>query len=173
MTSKFNINSTLPLPGTTLTTPRLGFGVYQSHGPTCIQSCLAAIKAGYKKIDSAQFYQNEELVEKAVTQSGVPRDQLCLTTKKLSPSGGVDGTYASIVESVRKIGGQSGYVDLFLIHSPSSGSEGRKTLWQALEKAHQEGKCKAIGVSNFGIGMIIPSLLACSGFSCTLRELTS
>ena len=154
MTTKFNIESTLPLPNTTLTIPRLGFGVFQSHGPTCIQSCLTAIKAGYKKIDSAQYYANEELVNQAVAASGVPREQLFLTTKQLFPSGDVDQTYAKVVQSVKNLGGESGYVDLFLIHSPSSGTGGRKTLWQALERAHQEGKCKAIGVSNFGIGHI-------------------
>lgn len=151
---KLNITSALPLPGTNISTPRLGFGVYQSHGPTCVQSCLAAIKAGYKKIDSAQFYANEELVAQAVSASRVPRKELFLTTKQLSPSGGVDGTYATVVESVKKLGGESGYVDLFLIHTASGGSAARKTLWQALERAHQEGKCRAIGVSNWGIGHI-------------------
>lgn len=154
MTPKLALDSTLPLPGLNLSTPRLGFGVYQSHGPTCVQSCLTAIKAGYKKIDSAQFYANEELVSQAVAASGVPRDQLFLTTKQLSPSGGVDGTYARVAESVKKLGGESGYVDLFLIHTASGGSGARKTLWQALERAHREGKCKAIGVSNWGIGHI-------------------
>ena len=152
--NKININSSLPLPGINLTTPRLGFGVYQSHGPTCVKSCITAIKAGYKKIDSAQFYANEELVAQAIAASGVSRDQLFLTTKQLSPSGDVDATYATIDRSVRKLGGESGYVDLFLIHTASGGSQARKTLWQALERAHQEGKCKAIGVSNWGVGHI-------------------
>lgn len=91
---------------------------------------------------------------KAVATSGVPRDQLFLTTKQLGPTGDVDAAYAKVVDSVKKLGGDSGYIDLMLSHSPHSGPAGRKNLWQALERAHQEGKCKSIGVSNWGVGQI-------------------
>ncbi|KAL9057629.1 MAG: hypothetical protein Q9162_002244 [Coniocarpon cinnabarinum] len=152
--TKLNINSTLPLPNTTLTTPRLGFGItYRALHIVSVRLNIPA-RPGYRKIDSAQYYQNEQLVADAVAQSGMPREQLFLTTKQLSPAGSVDATYARVADSVRKLGGSSGYIDLMLIHTASGGPAARKTLWQAFERAHQEGKCKAIGVSNFGIGAI-------------------
>lgn len=149
MSSPLTLQSTLPLPNTTLTIPRLGFGVYQSHGPTCIQSCLTALKAGYRHIDTAQYYANESQVGDAVRQSGVARSDVFLTSKILSAGTDAEETYQKIIESVEKID-KGGYVDLFLIHSPSSGTAGRKLMWQALERAHTEGRLKAIGVSNFG-----------------------
>ena len=87
----------------------------------------------------------------AARKSGLPRSELFLTTKVLSPAGGPEGTYKKCLESVEKVDGKDGYVDLFLIHSPSSGSAGRKELWQALERLEQEGRVKAIGVSNHGV----------------------
>ena len=149
--AKLTLNSTLPLPNSSLTIPRLGFGVYQSHGPTCIASCLKALEAGYRHIDSAQFYRNEEQVGIAVAKSAVPRADLFLTSKILSSTGSVEGDCQKISESVKLLGG---FADLFLIHNSSGGLSGRKTKWQALEQAHSEGKCKAIGVSNWGIGHI-------------------
>ncbi len=152
--AKLTLSSTLPLPNTSLTIPRLGFGVYQSNGNTCLKSCLTAFKVGYRHIDSAQYYANEAQVGQAAVESKIPRSEIFLTTKILSPGSSIDTTYSSILDSVKKIGGSSGYVDLFLIHTPSGGSGARKTMWQALEKAHHEGMIKAIGVSNFGKGHI-------------------
>lgn len=154
MSSKLALTSTIALPNSQVTMPRLGFGVYQSHGPTCVKSVTTALKAGYRHIDSAQYYQNEGLVDEAVSKSGISRDKLFLTSKQLYPSGDVAGTYKTITNSVKTLGGPSGYVDLFLIHSSSSGKGGRRTLWTALEQAHQEGKARAIGVSNWGVGHI-------------------
>ncbi|KAI9844351.1 MAG: hypothetical protein M1837_005655 [Sclerophora amabilis] len=153
MAGKMALTDLIPLPNSSVKMPRLGFGVYQSHAATCISSCLTALSAGYRHIDSAQFYANESQVGEAVRQSKLPRESIFVTTKILSPAGGPDMTYKKIVDSVDKIG-LNGYVDLFLIHSPSSGSAGRKEMWQALEKAHAEGKCRSIGVSNFGVGHI-------------------
>ena len=91
----------------------------------------------------------------AVKESGLKRDEVYLTTKILSAGGSVDKSYQKCVSSVNKIdSGDKGYVDLFLIHSPNAGSKARKEMWQALEKLHEEGKAKSIGVSNFGIGHI-------------------
>lgn len=155
MASKLSLTSTIALPNSSYKIPRLGFGVYQSHGPTCIQSCLAALKVGYRHIDSAQYYANEEQVGKAVKESKIPRSEVYITTKILSPGNDVDSTYKSILESVKKIDdSENGYVDLFLIHSPNGGKEARKTMWLALEKAKESGKVRDIGVSNYGKGHI-------------------
>ncbi|KAI5245163.1 aldo-keto reductase [Aureobasidium subglaciale] len=153
MSSQFTLQTTLPLPNSSVKIPALGFGVYQSHGPTCKTSCLTALEAGYRHIDSAQYYANEQLVGDAVKESNVDRKDVFITTKILSPGKDEEETYQSLVESVNKID-KGGYVDLFLIHSPSSGPQGRKTMWTALERLHKEGKAKAIGVSNFGKGQI-------------------
>jgi diketogulonate reductase-like aldo/keto reductase len=153
MAPKLTIADVLPLPNSTVTIPRLGFGVYRSQPNQCVKSCLEAFRAGYRHIDTAQYYGNEREVGEAVRTSGIDRKELFITTKILSPAGSPDATYNKILESVRKIaGGEDGYVDLFLIHSASSGAAGRKELWLALERLLAEGKTRSIGVSNFGVG---------------------
>lgn len=147
----YKLTDTLPLPNSTVRIPRLGFGVYRSPPSQCVQSVKKALEVGYRHIDTAQFYANESEVGEALRASGIPRDQVFVTTKILSPAGSAEQTYDKLVASVEKIGGPGGYVDLFLIHSPSSGPAGRKQLWQALEKLHAEGRAKAIGVSNYGV----------------------
>lgn len=155
MTSSLSIKDTLPLPNNSNRIPQLGFGVYRSPTSVCIQSCLTALKAGYRHIDTAQFYANESEVGQAVSQSGIPRKDVYLTTKILSAGGSVDASYKKCVDSVKKLDPSSdGYVDLFLIHSPNAGSKARKEMWLALERLYEEGKAKAIGVSNWGIGHI-------------------
>lgn len=158
MASKLTLESTLPLPNTDLTIPRLGFGVYQSPTKKTEASCIEAIKHGYRHIDTAQFYANEAEVGAAVRNSGLKRSEIYITTKILSAGGSVEKSYQKCVESVKKLdegtSGQEGYVDLFLIHSPNAGAAAREEMWKALLKLHQEGKAKAIGVSNFGIGHI-------------------
>ncbi|KAM0340377.1 hypothetical protein ACHAPU_010513 [Fusarium lateritium] len=131
--------------------PHLGFGVYLSPPEVCVNSCLTALEAGYRHIDTAQYYGNETEVGKAVQQSKVDRKDVFLTTKILEARGSVDLSYATCVESIKKLDPESGYVDLFLIHSPNSGAAKRKEMWQALERLYEEGKAKSIGVSNFGI----------------------
>ena len=149
------IDDTLPLPNSPVRIPRLGFGVYQSLTAVCVQSCLSALEAGYRHIDSAQFYANEAEVGEAVRKSGLPRSEIFITTKILSAAGSVEKSYQKCVNSVEKIDpGHDGYVDLFLIHSPDAGSGKRKEMWQALEKLYEKGKVKSIGVSNFGVGHI-------------------
>ncbi|KAI2793795.1 9,11-endoperoxide prostaglandin H2 reductase [Penicillium oxalicum] len=147
----YTITDRLPLPNSAGRIPRLGFGVYRSPASQCVQSVLKALQAGYRHIDTAQFYGNESEVGEALRASGIPRDEIFVTTKILSPAGSPEQTYEKLLASVEKIGGSDGYVDLFLIHSPKSGPAGRKELWQALEKLQAEGKAKAIGVSNYGV----------------------
>ncbi|KAK6585668.1 hypothetical protein PZA11_002395 [Diplocarpon coronariae] len=154
MAAKLSIHDRLALPKSTVMIPRLGFGVYQSPREQCITSCLTALKAGYRHIDSAQYYANEKEVGEAVRQSGVPRSEVFITTKIISAAGSVDKTYEKLVESVEKIDGKDGYVDLFLIHTASGGSKARKEMYEALEKLLDRGKTRSIGVSNWGIGHI-------------------
>lgn len=116
---------------------------------------MTALKAGYRHIDTAQYYANESEVGEAIRQSGIPRSDIFVTTKILEAGKDSQSTYEKIVDSVKKIDARNGgYVDLFLIHSPNPGFEARKRMWQALEQAHKEGLCRAIGVSNFGINHI-------------------
>ncbi|KAL8982843.1 MAG: hypothetical protein Q9205_002762 [Flavoplaca limonia] len=155
MSPKLSLSSTIPLTNSKYTMPRLGFGIYQSPTDVCVNSCLTALRAGYRHIDSAQFYRNESEMGEAVRQSGIPRSEVFLTTKILSAGGSPEKTYQKCLDSVKAIDpNEGGYVDLFLIHSPSPGSAKRKEMWQALEKLVEEKKARSIGVSNFGIGHI-------------------
>lgn len=148
------ITDLVPLPNSTVQIPRLGFGVYRTHSQQCVESSLQALQAGYRHIDTAQFYGNEAEVGEAIRKSGIPRSEIFATTKILSPAGSLEATYSKLLASVEKVGGHDGYVDLFLIHSSGSGSSGRKEMWQALERLLEEGKTRSIGVSNFGVGHI-------------------
>jgi len=153
--SALTIHDTLPLPKSSVRIPRLGFGVYQSPASVCTQSCLSALQASYRHIDTAQFYANENEVGEALKRSGLPRSEVFLTTKILSAGGSVEKSYNKCLDSVKKIDpSPDGYVDLFLIHSPNAGAAKRKEMWQALEKLYEQGKVKSIGVSNFGVGHI-------------------
>jgi len=131
--------------------PQIGLGTYLSPPERTFNSCLAALKAGYRQVDTGQYYENEGEVGQAIQQSGIPREEVFVTTKILFAGESVEENYASCIKSVEKLGG---YVDCFLIHSPSPGPQKRKEMWLALEKLYQEGKAKSIGVSNFGVGQI-------------------
>jgi diketogulonate reductase-like aldo/keto reductase len=151
--SSLSITSTLPLPSSTKI-PQIGFGVYLSPTSVCTTSCAHALRAGYRHIDTAQYYANEASVGEAVRASGLKRSDIFLTTKILSAGADLDATYASIVESVEKLDGKDGYVDLFLIHSPNGGAKARKLMWTALEKAKEAGKVREIGVSNYAVEVL-------------------
>ncbi|CRG87242.1 hypothetical protein PISL3812_04259 [Talaromyces islandicus] len=148
--STLSTSDLLPLRNSRKRIPRLGFGTHET-GPQSVQATLTALKAGYRLIDTAQFYRNETEVGQAVAQSGIDRDDVFITTKIMTPAGSPEATYQKVVDSVNKIAGSDGYVDLFLIHSSSSGPAGRKQLWQALERLFHEGRTKSIGVSNYGV----------------------
>ncbi|KAH7318073.1 NADP-dependent oxidoreductase domain-containing protein [Stachybotrys elegans] len=147
------IADTVTLPNETKI-PQLGFGVWASPPQLCTNSCLNALECGYRHIDTGQCYGNEAEVGKAVQQSLLDRGDLFITTKILTAGGSVDKSYEKCIESARKLDPKSGYVDLFLIHSPDCSKKERLEMWQALERMYEEGKAKSIGVSNFGISNI-------------------
>lgn len=124
--------------------PMLGYGVYQVDPAECARYVKDAIDAGYRSIDTAQAYYNEEGVGQAVKASGVPREELFITTKVWISNGGYKKAKASIDESLNKL--QMDYIDLLLIHQPFNDYYG---TWRAMEEAYKAGKLRAIGVSNF------------------------
>ena len=147
--AKYTIRDTILLPQASVKIPRLGFGVYRAPRDLTVSAVTAALKAGYRHVDTAQMYGNEKEVGEAIRNSGIPREEIFVTTKIRSPVGSVSESYASMKASVDSIG--VGYVDLFLIHAPNSGSSGRKELWTALEKLAEDGLSRTIGVSNYGV----------------------
>jgi 2,5-diketo-D-gluconate reductase A len=125
--------------------PILGFGVFQIADPAqCEQSVVDAIEAGYRLIDTAASYMNEEAVGKGLRRSGVARDQLFVTTKLWVEDNGYERTLLAIDKSLRRL--KLDYLDLYLIHQPFGDVHGS---WRAMEAAHKAGKLRAIGLSNF------------------------
>ena len=124
--------------------PMLGYGVYQVPPEDCARCVAQAIDVGYRAIDTAQAYYNEEGVGQAVKASGLPREDFFLTTKVWITNGGERQAAASIDESLKKL--QTDYLDLLLIHQPFNDYYG---TWRAMEAAYRAGKVRAIGVSNF------------------------
>ena len=125
--------------------PMLGFGVFQvTDLAECERSVADAIKTGYRLIDTAASYQNEEAVGKAIKKSGVPREDLFITTKLWIQSNGYDGTKKSFKNSLKRL--QLDYLDLYLMHQPFGDVYGE---WRAMQDLYKEGMVRAIGVSNF------------------------
>lgn len=124
--------------------PVLGYGVYQVSNEECERCVLDAIQVGYRLIDTAQAYGNEEAVGNAITRCGALREELFLTTKIWISNGGHEKAAASINESLKKL--RTDYVDLMLIHQPFNDYYG---TYRAMEDAYKAGKLRAIGVSNF------------------------
>jgi len=128
--------------------PWLGLGVWQvKDGEEAANTVRTAIEAGYRSIDTAQGYNNEEGVGEGIRRSGVPREQLFVTTKLANGSQGYESTLQAFEESRRKLG--LDYVDLYLIHWP--GKDKFKETWRAFEKLYNDGYIRAIGVSNFKV----------------------
>lgn len=164
-------------PGVSM--PRLGFGIYRVQPSETIDVVLTALEAGYRHIDSAQLYNNEAELGQAMRKSGVARKDVFLTTKIRYPGMNKAKTWKKVVDSVKKVSGvetatgkkrkraddgvdadkaqaDSGaeYVDLFLVHTPYGGPNAKKErreMWAALERAFEEGKARAIGVSNYKV----------------------
>jgi len=127
--------------------PLLGYGVFQVP-PQEAERCVAdALSVGYRLIDTAQAYANEEGVGAAITKSGIPREDFFLVTKVWISNAGEEKAAASIDESLRKL--QTDYIDLLLIHQAYGDVFG---TWRAMEQAYKAGKVRAIGVSNFQAG---------------------
>ncbi|MBS4221822.1 aldo/keto reductase [Lederbergia citrea] len=125
--------------------PILGFGVFQMTDPKeCEQAVYEALMAGYRLIDTAASYLNEEAVGRAIKRSGVAREELFITTKLWVQDTGYDGTKKAFAKSLERL--QLDYLDLYLIHQPFGDVHGS---WRAMEELYGKGKIRAIGVSNF------------------------
>ncbi len=124
--------------------PILGYGVYQVTKEECERCVLDALKTGYRLIDTAQSYFNEEEVGNAIVKSSIPREEIFLTTKVWVEHYGYEETKKSVYDSMKKL--QTEYIDLMLLHQPFSDYYG---AYRALEELYQKGVLKAIGVSNF------------------------
>lgn len=128
--------------------PGFGLGVYKvEDGNTVIRAVKAAINHGYRSIDTASFYDNEEGVGQAIKEAGVPRSDLFITSKVWNDQQGYEETLQAFEMSLEKLG--LDYLDLYLIHWPVKGKY--KDTWKAMEKLYEQGKVRAIGVSNFHI----------------------
>jgi len=124
--------------------PMLGFGTNTLKGPTCVQCVSDAISVGYRLIDTAKVYGNEESVGEGIKQSGINREKLFVTSKLWVDDAGYESSKLAFEETLNKLGVE--YLDLYLIHRPRGDVKGS---WKAMEELNKEGKIRAIGVSNF------------------------
>lgn len=140
ISSKIQLNSGLEIP-------ILGLGTWRAEGKECTQAILWAFEAGYRHLDTAAFYKNEEAVGKAIQESGLDREEIFVTTKVWNDNHGYDNCIKAFNRSLKRLDLE--YIDLYLIHWPVSGR--RIETWKALEHILKSGKTRAIGVSNFMI----------------------
>lgn len=172
------LKSTVDLLAPGVTMPHLGFGIYRVQPSETVEVVLAALDAGCRHFDSAQLYNNEAELGQAIRQSGVARKDVFLTTKIRYPGMNKAKTWKKVLDSVKKVSGVEvptgrkrkradheafaeeqadavkEYVDLFLVHTPYGGPNAKKErreMWLALERAFEEGKARAIGVSNYKV----------------------
>ena len=134
--------------------PVLGFGVYQVGETVCEQCVRDAIAAGYLSIDTASAYLNERAVGRAIRRSGVPREELFITTKLWVQDAGYESTKRAFAKSLERL--QLNYLDLYLIHQPFGDVYGS---WRAMEELYREGAVRAIGVSNFQPDRLVDLIL--------------
>ncbi|WP_308314563.1 aldo/keto reductase [Streptomyces gilvus] len=127
--------------------PQLGFGVWQVPDDEAEQAVATALEAGYRSIDTAAIYGNEEGTGKAIAASGVPREEIFVTTKLWNSEHGYDATLRAFDASLEKLG--LDYLDLYLIHWPTPARDKYVDTYKAFEKLHADGRVRAIGVSNF------------------------
>ena len=161
--------SITPIPTVTLNSgvrmPQLGFGVFQVSDDDTTAAVSAALAAGYRSIDTAAIYGNEAGTGRALAESGIAREELFVTSKVWVADLGYDATLAAYESSLDKLG--LDYLDLYLIHWPAPATDGYLESWRALEKLLQDGRVRAIGVSNFlpehleklvGLGGTVPAV---------------
>ncbi|AUS78669.1 oxidoreductase [Actinoalloteichus sp. AHMU CJ021] len=129
--------------------PQLGFGVFQVPPEEARQTVATALRTGYRSIDTAKAYSNESGVGQAVAESGLPREDVFVTTKLLNAEQGYDSTLRAFDASMTELG--LDYLDLYLIHWPLPGRDLYVETWKAFERLYGEGRVRAIGVSNFTI----------------------
>lgn len=134
--------------------PILGFGVYQVEPSETEKVVSEALQVGYRSIDTAAAYENEEAVGKAIQNSGIARDKLFITTKLWVQDTGYEKTKKAFEKSLKKL--RLDYLDLYLIHQPFGDYYGS---WRAMEELHKDGRIKAIGVSNFHPDRLIDLIL--------------
>jgi 2,5-diketo-D-gluconate reductase A len=127
--------------------PQLGFGVFQIDPQDTAKTVQTALEIGYRHIDTAQMYGNEAEVGEAIANSGIPRDELFVTTKCNNSNHGYEDSQRALDESLSKL--RIDYVDLYLIHWPLPGKDLYVQTWKGLEQAAKDGKARSIGVSNF------------------------
>lgn len=125
--------------------PLLGLGVYDMHDDEAVAAVTHALKTGYRLIDTASMYGNEVQVGMGVRQSGVPREDIFVTTKVNNTQQGYDQTLRAFEESMKKL--DIGHIDLYLLHWPIK--ESRRDTWKAMERLYDEKMVKAIGVANY------------------------
>lgn len=149
-----------------VTIPVLGFGTWQIPNAEAYEAVSSALKNGYRHIDTAAAYGNEEAVGRAIKDSGIPRDQIFITSKLQAQLKGYDLALAEFEKTIQKLGVE--YLDLYLIHAPWPWNEigkdctqGNIDSWKAFEKLYKDGKIRAIGVSNFSPSDIQALLDAC------------
>ncbi|MCM3662829.1 aldo/keto reductase [Mesobacillus subterraneus] len=139
--------------------PAFGLGVYKVEEGSQIEETInTALNLGYRLIDTASFYKNEEGVGRAISSSGIPREDLFITTKVWNSEQGYESTLKAFEDSIEKLGIE--YLDLYLVHWPVKGKY--IETWRALEKLYSEGKVRAIGVSNFKVHHLQDLLGQCS-----------
>lgn len=129
--------------------PVLGLGVWQMHGTNTRQAVLWALEAGYRHIDTALGYGNEKEVGAALKESSVPREEITLVTKLSDPGAYRSQARVRFMQQLEVLGVD--YIDVYMLHSPGYGKEDREAAWRQLEQLYDEGKIKALGVSNFNI----------------------
>lgn len=142
-----------------VTIPQLGLGVYKVSDEQVVDVVQTAIETGYRSIDTAQFYDNERGVGEAIKGSGVPREELFITTKVWNTHHGFENTLRAFEESMENL--KLDYLDLYLIHWPTPMFDNYVETYKALEELYRDGRVKAIGVSNFHIEHIKRLLEEC------------
>lgn len=151
--SHYSLSSTIPVGASSISMPRIHLGVYMTSGKETSSAVSHALSAGYKAIDSAEWYANEREVGSAIlshlkADSNLKREDVWFTTK-LKTNNGYDATRNAIKKSVERSG--LGYIDLYLLHSPYGGKAKREECWRAVVDAVEDGEVRVAGVSNFGV----------------------